>query len=98
MSDASTYSHLLTVLFDELRLPQGQPVTMSQDNQIGDAYGLNGLNFKRFKHVVRSLPEYGTLRLQYLESTDMLTDLHTKPLLSASFVRLTSQFRVSPQA
>ena len=104
MSDASTYSHWLTVLFDELRLPQGLPVTMYQDNQSAMHMVQNGLNFKRSKHVtvklsfVRSLLENGTLRLHYLESKDMLADLHTKSLMGASFVRLTSQFVVSPQA
>ena len=74
---------------------------------ICDAYGSDGLTVKRVnrsKHVtvmlsfVRSLLENGTLQLQYLESKDMLADLHTKPLLSASLVRLTTRLLVSPQA
>jgi len=97
--EAAKYARWLNDIFDDLRLPSPTPITVFQDNQSTmQMMKVSQMSFKKTKHMTiktnyaRALIEDGKLVLEYLPTTNMLADLHTKPLGHAAFMRFTSSF------
>lgn len=92
-SEASNELVWLKLLFNELIEYDGIP-TLFVDNQSAIKLAQNPQHHRRSKHIdvrfhsIREKVERGTLKLEYVQSSDQIADIFTKPLSKVPFTNL----------
>ena len=94
ISDASREAIWLRSLLKDLKFPQQSATTIFEDNQGCIALAENPVHHKRTKHIdvryhfIRNQLQKGTITLKWLDSSSMIADMLTKPLVASVFSHL----------
>ena len=96
--DAATYFRWLIRIFQEYRLSIELPIEPRQDSLSAMHIILNGLNFRRAKHMIikgefiKELEQKGIAKMLYTETGEMNADAYTKPYTGRQLAKYTGRF------
>ena len=89
------------MVFDELGLPVVQPTIIKEDNKACQLFADHPGNFQRTKHIdvryhfVRERIQRGSVRVDYVPTSDNVADIFTKALPREPFIKFRSMLVVS---
>ena len=89
------------MVFDELGLPVVQPTIIKEDNKACQLFADHPGNFQRTKHIdvryhfVRERIQRGSVRVDYVPTSDNVADIFTKALPREPFFKFRSMLVVS---
>lgn len=88
-------------ILSDLGIPCNKTLTIREDNQSCIHIAKNRENSRRVKHIdikhhfIRNLIEEGSISLQYVQSSEQLADIFTKPLCKQTFEKLRNLINVN---